>query len=317
MKIDFHSHYYPPAYIKALESRTEYPTVRSDEKGVKRFIYDEKRFTVLNDSFYDIKQRIISMDKGGVDMAVLTLSNPFVLSLYKLVNDEMSLIMKEFPERFACFAVLPYNDIAESVEELDRAVKDLGLKGLMLPTSIDGEYVDSPKFLPIFKKAEKLGIPVLMHPVMNQNESMKKFMLETTVGFPLETTLTAAKLILEGVLDKLPNLKIVLSHAGGALPYLIGRIDQAYESFDLKSNAPKTPSKYLDQIYIDTICFRNDTLAFASQVMGSDHLVFGTDEPFAWRSLPDFVDFINKSPLTPQEKGKIFNKNAERILRIA
>lgn len=316
LKIDFHSHFYPSAYIKALEARSDWPKISTDEKETKHFVYDEKRSTPINDSFYDVSKRISDMDEGGIDMAVLTLSNPFVFSLAGLVNNELSRIMRDFPERFVCLAALPFDDISEAVNELDRAVKDLKLRGVVLPSNIKGEPLDADKFFPLFEKAQKLRVPVLIHPIIPENENMKQYMLETTIGFPFETSLAISKLIFSGVLEKLPNLKIILAHAGGAIPYLIGRIDRACEAFGLGTNLSKAPSKYLSQVYIDTICFSQKTLAFAAQVMGTDNLVFGTDCPFGWNTLAEFAGFVEKSFFSNDEKENIFGTNAKKLLNM-
>lgn len=314
LKVDFHSHFYPLKYVKALERRKEYPIVRCDDKGKQGFVYDEKRSTPINNSFYNIDQRIRDMNIGGVDKAVLTLSNPLVLSLSELVNDELAKVAESFPERFICFAVLPYDNISKAVDELHRAVEDLKLKGLMLPSNFRGEPIDSPRFHPIFEEAERLRIPILIHPVMAENKNMEQYLLETTVGFPFETSLAISRLIFSGVLEKHRKLNFILAHAGGAIPYLIGRIDQACKAFKLGENLSKLPSEYLKQVFIDTICFKRETLSFAKDVLSSDNLLFGTDCPFAWGTIAEFVDFIKQAPFTENEKEKIFSFNAFKLL---
>lgn len=308
---------FPSSYLAKMETRKAYPRIAEDAKGQKRIMNaKDSPGSLVKQTFYDANRQASDMTAGGIDMAVITVSNPWVESLYRYANDEISRVVQEYPERFVGIGMLPLSKPAVALEELDRIVKDLHMKGVAILSNANGKPIDSPEFWPVFEKVAKLDVPVFLHPGQARNKLLRNYMMGASIGFPIETTIALARLITSGLLEKLPNLKIVVAHLGGTIPYLIGRIDQSFKSFVNDKKITKPPSYYLKQIYLDTICFSKPALMCAYHFMGPERLLFGTDYPFAWAALSEFTESINELDLPEREKGMIFGENAEKLLKL-
>jgi aminocarboxymuconate-semialdehyde decarboxylase len=326
MIIDFHSHYYPIKYLKWLENRKVWPSVTCDGSGRIILVIGKGHRVIINDSFYNVKKHIRKMESCGINLTVLSLSNPWVdfeesekaVTLSRLVNKEIADAVEQYPDKLIGLATLPLTDLDNALEELERAVEELGMKGIIMPSNIIGKPLDSQELWPVYEKVAKLNIPIFLHPATPiESEVMKVYSLETTIGFPFETSLAIARLILSGVFEKISSLKIVAAHLGGAIPYLIGRIDRGYTMFqECKANISKPPSTYLKKIYLDTISFHKPALTCAYESVGPSRLVFGTDYPFPWTTPASAIREISELNLSEKEKCKIFYENAADLLCI-
>jgi len=266
------------------------------------------------------------MESCEISLTVLSLSNPWVdfeeskkaVTLSKLVNEEIAGAVERYPSKLIGLATLPLTNLNNALEELERAVEELGMKGIIMPSNIIGKSLDSRELWPVYEKVAKLNIPMFIHPATPiESEVMRDYNLGTTIGFPYETSLAIARLILSGIFEKLPSLKIVAAHLGGAIPYLIGRIDRGYAMFqECKTNISRPPSVYLKKIYLDTISFHKPALTCAYESVGPNRLVFGTDYPFPWTTPASAIKEIQGLNLSENEKCKIFYENAANLLRI-
>jgi aminocarboxymuconate-semialdehyde decarboxylase len=280
--------------------------------------------------FIVIAERLKGMDAQAIDMAVLSI-NPFwyrkdrdsAAAIVKVQNEKLAELSASRPDRFAAFAslALQYPDLA--VEQLETAVKKLGLRGAAIGGSVAGEEFADPKFHPVWAKAEELGAVLFIHP-QSTPELAKRFRgngwLSNTIGNPLDTTIALQHLIFEGTLDRFPGLKIIAAHGGGYLPSYAPRSDHACFVSPQNCNADiklkKKPTEYLNQLYFDSLVFTPEALRHIVAQVGASQIVIGSDHPIPWSEHP--VDHIfATTTLSDDEKAAILGGNAARLLGLA
>src|SRR5215831_45020 len=262
--IDFHNHFYPPAYLDALRSGSSAVQVTIDADGNPR-IYYPGDYNICVPGHRDIDYREQVLIDHGVDTQVITLTTPgthvespaTAARFASLVNDAFAGVRATKGSRFVPLATLPLNDPAASVAELDRAVRQLGFPGAMLFSNVNGVGLNEPQFWPIYELADELGAVLFIHPTHPVGvEAMTDFWLMPLVGFLMDTTLATAKLVFSGIPERFPRIRWVLGHLGGAIPYLAERLDRGYEAFcECRAHIPRPPSTYLKQFYYDTVNF--------------------------------------------------------------
>jgi 2,3-dihydroxybenzoate decarboxylase len=245
------------------------------------------------------------------------------------INDELSTVVKRYPERFAGFAAIAPQDPAAASEELERAVVKLGLKGAVVNGHIRGEYLDDQKYWVIFERAEKLDVAIYIHPRMPSPDMIKPYLAypglaSAMLGFAAEASLHAMRLILSGVFDKFPGLKIILGHLGEALPFWLWRIDSRWKeeqeadpaSAAYYKNYQKSPAQcFRDNFYVTTSgMYWHPVLQFVCSVLGADKIMFATDYPY--ESTEEAVRFIKSMPIRNEDREKICHLNAEKLLRL-
>ncbi len=200
----------------------------------------------------------------------------------RLVNDGIAEYCGKHPDRFKGFGSVPMPDGNEAAKELERCVKTLGFTGVEILTNVNGKELSDPAFAPFWKKAEELGVVVMIHPNgFTEASRFKRFYFNNVIGNPLETTIALHYLIFDGVLERYPGLKILAVHGGGYLGGYSGRIDHAWGArSDAHGDLPRPPTDYLKRVYVDTVVFTPYQLAELVRVFGADHVVMGTDYPF-------------------------------------
>jgi 2,3-dihydroxybenzoate decarboxylase len=275
--------------------------------------------------------RLKEMDEAGIDVQVLSHGAPstqklpveIAAEMTRGVNDRLAKVCAANPKRFAAFAALPTADPAAAADELERTVTKHGFKGAMIHGLANGEFLDLKKYWPIYERAEKLDVPIYFHPALPNaqvtaiyyQEYAKDFPLvvRPAWGFTVETATQAIRLVLSGVFEKHPNLKIVLGHFGETLPFLLWRIDAA-----LKRPGQKPMSFrdiFTNNFYVTTSGFFSDpALMCCVMEMGVDHILFAVDWPFVMN--PEAVDWMKDVPLSGADKAKILSGNAQKMLRL-
>jgi len=240
-------------------------------------------------------------------------------TLAREVNDEIASMTKQFPTRFAGLATLPVQDVKLAIEELERAVTVLGLKGAELDTMVNGENWDEPKFLPLFKAAEALGAVLFFHPQPQHNfliQRTSKYGLFNSLGVILDDAIVVAILIF-GVLEACPNLKVCIAHGGGPACYAMGRLDRGWQGTPAERRSiPQPPSSYQRRLYYDTVVGSEKALRFLIDEVGVDRVVLGSDWPFVpWHPSP--VTWVQGlKTLTPDEKERVLWRNLESLLKL-
>ena len=275
--------------------------------------------------------RIKEMDAAGIDVQVLSHGAPstqklpadIAVDLTRAVNDRLAKVCAANPKRFAAFGALPTANPEAAADELERTVKTHGFKGAMIHGLSNGEFLDAKKFWPIFERAEKLDVPIYFHPSLPNaqvteiyyQDYVKDFPLvvRPAWGFTVETATQAIRLVLSGVFEKYPNLKIVLGHFGETLPFLLWRIDSAL------SRPGQKPMNFrnifTNNFYVTTSGFFSDpALLCCVMEMGVDHILFAVDWPFVMN--PEAVNWMKNVPLSEGDKAKILSGNAQRLLKM-
>jgi aminocarboxymuconate-semialdehyde decarboxylase len=324
--IDFHNHYYPPGYLKALQSGESAVTVTIDDHGNMRLHYPGD-YNIAVPGQRDLNVRKKMLDDHGIDMQVYTMTTPgthvetpaVAAKLASLVNDEFAEGIAAHPERFSALATLPLNDPAASVKELERAVRQLGLPGAMLFSNVNHVALADPRFLPLYELANDLEAVLYIHPTHPLGvEAMTDYWLMPLVGFLFDTTLAAAKLVFEGIPRKFPKITWALTHCGGAIPYLAERLDRGYRAFkECRVNIDRPPSEYLKKFYFDTVNFNADALKLAIAFAGADHLLAGSDYAHQIGSPKLMLESIRALDISETDRRAILGGNAARILRLS
>jgi len=321
--VDFHNHFYPPEYLDAIRSGPSRVRVTFDEQQNPQLHYPGD-YNIAVPGHRDIAYRDQVLAKAGVDKQVISLTTPGThieeprraVELARLVNDAFARIVAERGSRFTALATLPLNDATASVAEFDRATRDLGFRGAMLFSNVNGVALADERYWPLYERASERQAVLMIHPVHPVGvEAMTEYWLMPLVGFLMDTTLAAAKLVFSGVPKRFPGIKWVLAHLGGAIPYLAERLDRGYEAFrDCRRNIDRPPSGYLRQFYFDTVNFDPAALRLAVEFAGIDHILAGSDYPHQIGSLEKMLASIKALNLSAGDEAKILCGNARGLL---
>jgi aminocarboxymuconate-semialdehyde decarboxylase len=325
MKIDFHNHFYPAQYLKKLEAWGRRYEFTNDATGLRIVKEKGARFLGLTSQMENPEERIADMDRLGLDVQVLTLSTPNVyfstrkrnLYLARMANDYYADLCAKYPKRFIAFGSVPLGEPEDAVPELHRCVKELGMKGVVLGTNIDGRHLHVKEFWPFYEEVSRFDLPIFLHPMVPAHpETMAEWPLVPLVGFVMDTTLTVSKMVYSGLFEKYPNLTLILPHVGGTIPFLYERINNGYRAFpDCRENIPKLPSEYLKNFYYDTVSFHAPSLMCCYQTVGADRMVLGSDYPHVIGDMGKAISTIEAMEIPREEKEKIFGENGKRILK--
>lgn len=326
--IDIHAHIVPGSLWKAADAGREWFGFHHEPgEGLGTVVGGGMRTHFTSDKVrYTLDERLKDMDAQHVDVQVLSTHMPFVgyhldaaqgLALARDVNDEIAAAVRQQPARLAGLATLPAQDVKASIDELERSVTKLGLKGATLDTQVNGEQWDEPKFLPLFKAAEQMGALLFFHPQPQNNflaERIRRHGLSNSLGVILDDAIITAVLICGGVLEACPNIRICIAHGGGPACYAMGRLDRGWRGRPEARTIPKPPSAYQKQLYYDTVVGSEEALRFLLDQVGAGRVVLGSDWPFVpWHPSPAaWVEGLQS--LTRDEKEKILWKNLESLL---
>ena len=323
--IDVHNHFYPSSYLKELKKGEGAAKVTEDSKGDFILTYAGD-YNVIVPGHRDIEFRLAELDRIGIKTQILSLTTPGVhieerergIRLAKMVNDDFAEIAGKYPGRFYGFAALPLQDPKAAAMELRRAVKELHFKGGTLFTNINGQTLDDPSFQCVFEEARELDVPLFIHPTTpSPADAFLDYRLAALVGFGMDTTLTVARLIFSGLLDRVTGLKLIASHLGGCLPFLAERFDRGYSVYPECQKPLKMPTSYLkESVYFDCVLFEPLAVEFALKLFGSDHFLAGSDYPHQVGDLEKCVGVIRELDMSPEIKEKILHLNAEKLFKL-
>ena len=324
--IDFHNHYYPPDYIRALEQGPSAVRITHDAEG-NPWLHYPGDYNVAVRGHRDIDYREQVLREQGIDIQVITLTTPgthvedpaTAVRLARLVNDAFARVVADKKGRFVALATLPLNDPAASMAELRRAMDELHFRGAMVFSNINSVALSDPRFWNLYEAADELGAVLHIHPTNPVGvEAMLDYWLMPLVGFLMDTTLAAAGLVFSGVAERFPRIRWVLSHLGGAIPYLAERLDRGYEAFeDCRKNISRPPSFYLKNFYYDTVNFDPRALELAVSFAGADHILAGSDYPHQIGSIEKMLESLKCMRVPEADRQKILGGNAARLLGTA
>ena len=307
MIIDFHTHVYPPEMQAAPFWRGKCPmTIENVLEAAKIGGIDK---TVISNPGHELR---------GLDPQQQ-------LEQVRLINRYLALLAHKHDNIYALAQTSPYGGEL-FLRELERAVKEDGCKGVIVLSSLPGHYPDDDDALPFFQLVTELDIPVFMHPpsVGFGEERLNIYRLASSIGRPMDGALAISRLIVRGIFEKFPKLKLIGSHLGGGICEMIGRMDYAYnlqeEAFFLGSYEPMLikhpPSHYLKMMYLESTCYHAPAARCALETVGADHFVFGTDAPPLKPLKKAGVDMIRSLKISPADEAKVFCENARKLLKI-
>jgi 5-carboxyvanillate decarboxylase len=339
MVIDLEAHFYTRGYEQYMLARKEMPR-NEHYKGYIRLWYAPNvwvpRGFGIEDKLLELAEgRLADMDKAGIDMQVLTLSAPGCeqfspaegTALSRETNDELYEAIKRHPDRFIGLAALAPQSPVEAADELERAVTQLGFKGAKINSHIGDSYLDEKEYWVIFERAEKLGVPIYLHPSTPSPSMLKPYadygfaLAGPAFGFGVETAMHAMRLIYSGVFDKHPGLKIILGHLGEGLVFWMDRIDfvfkQPWSVEELRPRIKRRPSEYIKDNFIITTSgmFFVPSFMCVFQTIGADRMMFAVDYPYE-RS-EEAVRFMQEVPISDIDKEKIYHLTAERLFKMS
>jgi uncharacterized protein len=333
MKIDAFPHILPQRYYqKLLEKAPKTFYMAKRWKGIPSLTDVEKRFEVM-DRFEDYRQVLVP-SAPPLEMVFGPKDTP---ELARIANDEMAELVAKYPDRFvAAVATLPMNNKEAAARELDRAVRDLNMKGVLIYTNANGKPLDDPDFSFIFEKMAEYDLPIWLHPARGADvpdyasEETSKLDVWVIFGWPFDTSAAMVRIVFSGVFDRHPNLKIITHHLGGMLPYFGERLRGAYDNFGTRTDEDaasilarlkKHPYEYFSMFYADTVINGSiPALECAYAFFGADRILFGTDMPFdpdqGYRKIKRNIEGIEGMTACIEDKQKIYEGNIMKLLRL-
>ncbi|HEX7592762.1 MAG TPA: amidohydrolase family protein [Anaerolineae bacterium] len=324
MKIDIHTHFIPPQFIDDARQGRALNNIKLERRKDAEWVIHPQGYKYpLAAEFWDMEAKLRQMDKLDLNVSILSISPTLFFywaeakstaEFCQLANESVAKMAAQSGGRLHGMATVPLQDPKAAATELRRAVTQLGLRGVEIGAVMENVPLDDPRFDPFFSAVEELNVPVMLHPYyVGPKPQLGDFYMTNLIGNPLETTIAAARLILSGCLDRHPQLKVILVHAGGFLPFQIGRLDHGYAvRAETNANIKKLPSSYLSRFYFDTITHANLPLKFLIDLVGKEHVVIGTDIPFDMADT-HFTERLSLAKLDPATAKAIQSQNATRI----
>jgi 5-carboxyvanillate decarboxylase len=337
-RIDLEAHFYTKEYLAFLRARKDYPREELYQRAMRLWYTDqawEPHGPMIDDRLADLGEgRLQAMDESGIDIQVLSLSAPgceqFSASegaaVARQTNDELGGLIGRYPGRFIGLAALPLQNPPEAARELERAVRDLGIKGAKVHSHVGDSYLDERQYRIVFEKAAELDVPLYLHPSIPNPNLMKAYsaygfaLAGPAWGFGAEASLQAMRLIYSGIFDLFPNLKIILGHLGEGLIFWLDRIDFVFKKPWMDPEIPpkikRRPSEYVKDNFIITTGGIFSQPAFLSVYleMGGERMLFATDYPYEKTS--EAVEFIDRLPISDLDRQRIYHLNAEKLFKL-
>jgi predicted TIM-barrel fold metal-dependent hydrolase len=316
--VDCQSHLFFPEVLEMMRKRKEEPLVYEQDGTVYLKMGDWLR--KVPPHYTSVEEKIAVMDAAGIDVTMLSANDPGPEwfgadgpAVARLIHDSLAAVITKHPTRFCGLCVLPLQDENAASEELDRCIQKLGFKGILLYTNLAGAWCDEPQFHWLYARAEALGVPILLHPAKPMTtEQVKGYELTSTLGNMFENTISLARIIASGLLDKHPKLKLVCPHLGGTLPYICGRMD--HQLHVLKrgpQNLQRKPSEYLRSIYMDLVSPLPEAMRFALDFTSDDRLLYSSDHP--WVQPGEILAPLRSLGLPAATEAKLLGGNAKAL----
>ncbi|NUR89636.1 MAG: amidohydrolase [Nonomuraea sp.] len=280
-------------------------------------------FLTLTPGMFDYDLRLEAMDRAGVDVSVVSLTCPSVYwggpelsnRAAVLMNDQMAASQAKFPDRIRFLATLPWQYPDLAIAELERACDAVGV---MVLANIDGVSLTDPRFAPIWEAIDARGLPVLVHPTTPpgvEQQDLGRYHMVWSAGFTFDTTLALTRMIMDGFFDRYPRLKVIGGHAGGYLPFLIGRLDAGHRTWEsARAAIENPPSSYLERIFVDSIVYDPRALQLTVDVFGPDNVLYGSDYPHRNGHMEEIIDLVRALPAN--QAARILGGNAARIFEV-
>jgi len=321
--IDVHTHMLNRDWLELLRrhGRPRYE-VRKSMDAPEGIFLDGAPFMTPQPGHFDYDERIKAMDAAGVDLAILSLTCPNVywggeevsLAASRVANDDMARAEKAYPGRIRWLASLPWEYPEAAVGELRRSLEH-GAVGVMVLANIAGRSLTDPLFQPVWQEIDRHGLPVLLHPTAppgTPEMDLRQFNLIASIGFMFDTSLAVARLCFDGFFDRFPQVKLIVSHAGATLPYLVGRLDICFDNMNACRTKTQTrPSDYLSRLYYDSVTYRQEALELCLKVGGVGQVMYGSDYPHNIGDMKGILGRVDALP--PDQRAAVRGGNAQRV----
>lgn len=316
--VDVQSHLFFRDHVELMRRRTEDPRV-FDKDGVTLLKMGDW-VRKIPPEYLDLELKLAAMDENGIDTTLLTSNDPGPEwfgadgpAVAQLLNDNIHNATQKHRGRFAGLCLLPLQDSAAADRELDRCVKSLKFKGILLYSNLAGRWPDEPQFRWLFARAEELGLPIVLHPALPTTLAQTKgHDLTGLLGNMFENTIALARIVAAGIFDEYPDLKFVCPHLGGTLPYIAGRFD--HQVLVLKrsnQNLERKPSDYLRSIFMDIVSPLPEAIRFAIEFSGPDRLLYASDHP--WVQPDVILSSLADAGVRRPDRAKILGRNAVNL----
>jgi aminocarboxymuconate-semialdehyde decarboxylase len=321
-KIDVHTHYYPPVYFDRIRELPSDFSFGQSPSGQTIITYRNARFFGVRPAMTDVALRLQDMDRVGIDVEVVSLSTPNVFfadahnqtQIARMVNDAYAELIAQHPQRFKAFASIPMDSPDEALSELHHAIDELKMNGVILLSNIGGNALTSPQYRPFFEEANRMKLCILLHPMLPANtDPFREYVLGPIVGFMFDTTLAVARMCYDGMFRDFPDIRWIVGHLGGAIPYLIERMDNGWRDFpECRAKIDELPSVYLKRLYYDTVNFNPHMLMMVRDMIGAGHMLMGSDYPHLLGSIDRAVSSVRELDIPEIRKNS--NLQRERSL---
>lgn len=319
--IDCQSHLFCPEHVALMAKRRQDPIVR--EKDGERYVIMGPWQRKLLSNHSDPAALIADMDAHGIRWTALSPNDPGPEwfgadgpAVAQMLNDYVAGVVARHPDRLFGLCVLPVQDEAAAQAELDRCIRKLGMRGVLVYTNIAGRFPDEPQFRWLFHRAVELDVPVLLHPPLPVTAHLVNgYEMISTLGNMFDDTIALTRIILSGLLDQLPRLKLVCPHLGGTLPYIVGRMDH---QVSVLKRGPKyltrLPSEYLKLVWLDIVSPLPLAIRFCYELLGAERLLYASDRP--WVNPGDILAGLRSLKLPAADEAKILGGNARALFRL-
>jgi aminocarboxymuconate-semialdehyde decarboxylase len=326
MRIDFHNHVIPARMIDAIAQMPDAIAARVEGEGARRKVVHAQGYAYpLFAEFHDPQAKLESMDRMGIDVAVISPAPPMfyywadadvAVKAARLVNDGIADMVAANPARLRGMATIPLQHPDAAIAELERVAREHEFRAIEFGTSVEGVQLAEPRFRPILRRAQELRVTVFAHPsYVGAKTGLECYYLTNLIGNPLDTTIMLANLMLSGALDELPDLRLCLAHGGGFAPYQIGRLAHGHGvRAEACQHTQTSPRALLSRLYFDSLVFDPQALRHLIDLVGADHVCIGTDAPFDMADMHP-ADTIAAVPrLSAMERDEISFGTALRLL---
>lgn len=319
--VDCQSHLFLPEVLDMMRGRKADPLVYA--QGGATFLKMGDWLRKVPAAYVSVEAKLAAMDASGIEITLLSTNDPGPEwfgddgpAVAQVIHDSLAGVIAKHPMRFRGLCTLPLQNEKDAAAELDRCVKKLGFRGILLYTNLAGAWCDEPQFHWLYARAEELDVPILLHPAMPMTTGqVKGYELTSTLGNMFENTIALARIIASGLLDRHPRLQLVCPHLGGTLPYISGRMDHQLGVLRRgPQNLRRKPSEYLRSIHMDIVSPLPEAMRFALDFSGPDRLLFSSDHP--WVQPREILEPLRSLRLPAATEAKILSGNARRLFRL-
>jgi|TARA_B100000809_G_scaffold56871_1_gene52924 aminocarboxymuconate-semialdehyde decarboxylase len=327
--IDVHTHITSEAYTSLLtEHGSHIYNLRPDSEGRTVVMRGNIRFMTFTEPMFDPEMRFAPMDEVGVDMQLLSYTCPniywagpdIVEHLTRTMNDHLASVCKQWPDRYRGLASVPLQNVELAISEMERAVDDLDMVGLIILANVNEKPLDSPEFEPFWAALNERKLPVLLHPTVPpgiDSMGMDQYGLVPSIGFMIDTTLAVSRMVFAGVFERYPDWPMIVSHAGATIPYIAARLDQCYRNIpDAREHIDRPPTEYLKNLYYDTVTYDDQALQLAINLAGPERVLYGSDYPHNIGDMQGCADRVDSLSIAESDRELIRSGNARRIFRL-